>query len=324
MQYKKEDGMENQLVSQEKSVLTAAEVRGQVNLIQEIMKEVMTEGQHYGKIPGCGDKPTLLKPGAEKLSMTFRLRPIMDNDRDINIETLPNGHINVRVYCHIMSAGGLELATGIGSCSSLESKFRYRGGDKKPTGQPVPTEYWNLKKAGKMAEAKDLIGGDNFGTAKIDGIWQICEIGEKMENSDIADTYNTVLKMAKKRAYIDGILSATAASDIFTQDIEDMPEDMLKQVAQAPVSNGKPAVEMPKEKAPTPQPTEPSTSKAKNPISEPQRKRLYAIYKSAGYTDEDVKNYIMENLGIESTKDIEREAFEDVCAVFSVPKAKDE
>jgi hypothetical protein len=30
--------------------------------------------------------------------------------------------------------------------------------------------------------------------------------------------------MAKKRAHVDAILTATAASDIFTQDIEDMPE----------------------------------------------------------------------------------------------------
>jgi hypothetical protein len=32
------------------------------------------------------------------------------------------------------------------------------------------------------------------------------------------------MKMAKKRAHVDAILTATAASDIFTQDVEDMPE----------------------------------------------------------------------------------------------------
>jgi hypothetical protein len=46
--------------------------------------------------------------------------------------------------------------------------------------------------------------------------------GEKGENEDPADCYNTVLKMAKKRAYVDAMLTATAASDIFTQDIEEM------------------------------------------------------------------------------------------------------
>lgn len=210
--------------------LTAAMVREQVNLIQEVMKDVMQEGQHYGKVPGCGDKPTLLKPGAEKLSMTFRLRPIMDNDRDIRIEQLPNGHREVFVYCHVFNMDGVELATGVGSCSTMESKYRYRGGEKIPTGDPVPAAYWNLKKEGKRDEMLSAIGGVGRGVAKIDAIWQICEIGEKMENPDIADTYNTVLKMAKKRAYVDGILSATAASDIFTQDIEDLPDTASKEV----------------------------------------------------------------------------------------------
>jgi 2C-methyl-D-erythritol 2,4-cyclodiphosphate synthase len=33
--------------------------------------------------------------------------------------------------------------------------------------------------------------------------------------------------MAKKRALVDAVLSVTAASDIFTQDIEDMPDEVL-------------------------------------------------------------------------------------------------
>lgn len=204
------------------AVLSSYEIQEQVNLIQEVMKAVMHDGTHYGKVPGCGDKPTLLKPGAEKLCLTFRLRPVIDNDRDVRIDQFPNGHREVTVYCHILNASGDELATGVGSCSTMESKYRYRGGEKVSTGEVVPKDYWNLKNAGKLDEAKALIGGPGFGVAKIDGTWQICEIGEKMENPDIADVYNTVLKMAKKRAFVDGILSATGASDIFTQDIEDL------------------------------------------------------------------------------------------------------
>jgi hypothetical protein len=202
---------------------SANEIQMQVNLIQEVMKKVMKDGTHYGRIPGCGDKKVLLKPGAEKLSLTFHLRPVIDNDRDIRVEQIlgHEGHVEKTVYCHILNSSGLEIATGIGSCSTMESKYRYRGGEKKPTGELVPKEYWNLRKEGQTTEAQQLLGGPRYGASKIDGVWQICEFGEKMENPDIADTYNTVLKMAKKRAYVDGILSATAASDIFTQDIID-------------------------------------------------------------------------------------------------------
>ena len=314
--------MENEIVTQEKGPLTAAEIRANVNLIQEVMAKVMVEGQHYGKIPGCGDKPTLLKPGAEKLSMTFRLRPIIDNAQDIQIEQLINGHINVRVYCHILSASGIELATGIGSCSSMESKFRYRGGEKKGTGQTVPKEYWNLKKEGKTKEAQEFIGGQGFAPGKIDGEWQICEMGAKMENPDIADVYNTVLKMAKKRAYVDGILSATGASDIFTQDIEDgLPAAV--EVHTPPPSNGKPSVVMPQAKENAPPETVASENKTHNPISLPQSKRLYAIYKNSGYTDKDVETFLLANFGIEHTKDIERDYYDDIVAHFAKPKPKD-
>src|SRR5690606_20296729 len=48
----------------------------------------------------------------------------------------------------------------------------------------------------------------------------------KQVRTDPADVANTVLKMAKKRAQIDMTLTALAASDIFTQDIEDLPEEM--------------------------------------------------------------------------------------------------
>ncbi len=222
---------------------TVADIKQEMADIKEILSDVMVEGQHYGVIPGCGDKKALLKPGAEKLSMTFRLRPIINNVGDVITEQLPNNHINIKVFCHIVSARGDDLATGVGSCSTMESKYRYRGGEKKGTGKPVPKEYWNLKKEGKAKEAQALIGGRGFSAGKIDGEWQICEVGEKQENPDIADIYNTVLKMAKKRAYVDGVLSATCASDIFTQDVEDNEEsgivDPPKQSSSQPPSTTK-------------------------------------------------------------------------------------
>lgn len=203
-------------------------LKAHVDLIQSVMKSVMKDGEHYGVIPGCGKKPALLKAGAEKLSMTFRLRPVMkEGTEDIKIKDMDNGHREVIVMCHILSADGTELATGVGSCSTMESKYRYRGGMKVLTENPVPKEYWNLRKSDPDA-ALELIGGKGFSTAKNDsGEWMICEFGEKQENPDIADVWNTVLKMAKKRAYVDGMLSATGASDIFTQDIEEMaPADV--------------------------------------------------------------------------------------------------
>lgn len=325
--------MENEIAVKENAPMSVQEIRKQVNLIQAIMAEVMQKDQHYGVIPGC-QKPSLLKAGAEKLSLTFRLRPIMDNDKDISIIEMANGHREVKVYCHILSASGQELATGIGSCSTMESKFRYRGGEKKGTGRSIPIEYWNLKKEGKIKEAQAILGGAKFAPGKIDGEWQICETGEKMENPDIADTYNTVLKMAKKRAYVDGILSATCASDIFTQDVEDFVSEETEKKSAV---NIKPSVTMPQTKS-SPvkkeeiQPPEPSEteeipiekpvnhSKAlanANLISEAQGKRLYAIAANNKHSSADIKTFLKTNFGIEHIQDISKEYYEDIVAHFS-------
>ena len=42
--------------------LTAHQLLGQVHLIQQVMGATMKEGEHWGKIPGCGDKPKPAEP----------------------------------------------------------------------------------------------------------------------------------------------------------------------------------------------------------------------------------------------------------------------
>lgn len=208
------------VINFEEYAMSCDAVVRQVNIVQDIMRNVMKDGEHYGVIPGTG-KPSLYKPGAEKLGFTFRLRP----EYEIRETNMMNGHREISVVCtlyHIPT--GQSVGQGVGSATTMEGKYRYRGGEKEGTGQAIPKEYWNLKKIGKTAEAQALIGGPGFSAGKINGNWEICSTGEKQEHDNPADYYNTILKMAKKRAHVDAILTATAASDIFTQDVEDMPE----------------------------------------------------------------------------------------------------
>ena len=48
----------------------------------------------------------------------------------------------------------------------------------------------------------------------------------RLDNEDIYSQVNTILKMAKKRALVDAALSAGRLSQVFTQDIEDMHEEV--------------------------------------------------------------------------------------------------
>ncbi len=72
--------------------------------------------------------------------------------------------------------------------------------------------------------------------------------GKRAENEDIADVYNTVLKIAKKRAHIDATLTVTGAADLFTQDLID--EDDAAERAPVAMTTAKAAAFF----APTPAP----------------------------------------------------------------------
>lgn len=184
--------------------LSADEVSGQVRLIQEVMRGVMRDGEHYGTVPGCGEKKVLLKSGAEKLALTFRLRP----EYDTHIIDLPGNHREVRVVCTIRLGDGSVLGQGVGSCSTMESKYRYRS---EATGRTVPKQYWETRDPA-------LLGGDQFQAKKSGGAWLVVH---RVEVKDVADAYNTVLKMAAKRALVHAVITATAAGDIFAQDLEE-------------------------------------------------------------------------------------------------------
>lgn len=209
----------NRQMSLTEGAANITDLKAQVNLIQHVMREVMVEGEHYGTIPGCGDKKTLLKSGAEKLMLTFRL------SNDVEIETVDSdgGHRESRVKVTLFSMSGQQLGTGVGSCSTMEGKYRFRVGPVELTNKPVPKTYWDLRKENPV-RAQDTLGGKGFVAKKDDtGQWMIAKQGEKVEHDNPADYFNTVLKMAKKRALVDAVLTSTAASDIFTQDIEDDP-----------------------------------------------------------------------------------------------------
>jgi len=182
--------------------LTASDVRAHVNLIQQVMAAVMKEGTHYGTIPGC-KQPSLYKAGSEVLLTTFRIAV----DPEVEDLSTPD-EIRYRVRCKgVHQTSGIVLGTGIGECSSSEEKYKWRRAVCEEEFEQTPENRRRIRyRAGKS------------------GTWT-----EKQIRTEPADNANTVLKMAKKRAQIDMTLTATGASDIFTQDVEDMPEELRQE-----------------------------------------------------------------------------------------------
>lgn len=211
------------VINFEEYAMTVDKVVGQINLIQRVMEKTMKDGEHYGKIPGCGDKPSLLKPGAEKISTTFRLAP----EYKITKTELSNGHREYEIVCTLIHIPtGQMIGQGVGSCSTMEAKYRFRKAEQKcpKCGQETIIKGKQEYGGGWLCFAKKGGCGAKFK----DGDPEIENQGmDRVEHDNPADYYNTVLKMAKKRAHVDAVLTATAASDIFTQDIEDMPTEII-------------------------------------------------------------------------------------------------
>ena len=191
--------------SEHMPALSAEEVRARVNLIQQVMQGVMKPGIHYGKIPGAGDKPSLFKPGAETLAVTFQLAP---DPQVEDLSTSDNVHYRVKVRFTSQQTGAY-LGTGVGECSSDEEKYRWR--------KAICDEEYE-----EAAEDRRRIAFKKY-QGKINRVKQI--------RTQPADVANTILKMAKKRAQVDGTLSVTGASDLFSQDIEDLPDSLRTIIA---------------------------------------------------------------------------------------------
>jgi hypothetical protein len=198
--------------------LTPKVIKEQVDMVQELYETVMKKDKHYGIIPGCGDKPTLLKPGAEMLVLMFQLSPEI---KELEKTDLPGGHREYEMTIALKHKHTGEFwGDGTGMCTTMESKYRYRKGNRKcpkcgsETIIKGKAEYgggWLCwKKKGGCGEKFEA--NNTSITSQIEG---------KIENEDLADTYNTVKKMCKKRTLVDAVLSVTAVSNIFTQDIED-------------------------------------------------------------------------------------------------------
>lgn len=223
----------NELTIVENRPLTKQDVIAQKRLIQEVMKAVMigpTEknpaGVHYGVIPGC-KLPSLYKAGSEVILSTFRIA-VEPTVEDLSTHDC----FRYRVTLRGIIPSGEIVGAGIGECSTDEEKYHWRSAVNDKEFEATPEDRRRIKYSKPSNWNKE---------------------GEtKQVRTNPADLANTVLKMAKKRAQIDLTLTATGASDVFAQDLEDLPEEVRDEFIKEEQhqAHGKPNVTQPQGKAP--------------------------------------------------------------------------
>lgn len=268
---------------------SADQVLQRVRAVQQLMEAVMKKDTHYGVIPGT-KKPTLYKAGSEQILAMFQIavEPIVE---DLSTED----ECRIRVICRLTSiASGRYLGSGVGEASSSEQKYMWR--------KIVSKAEWEWYKANKPESTR----------IRFFSYW---ENGRRQEGQEeqirahVPDIRNTILKMAKKRAQMDGTLTVTGCSDCFDQDLEDLPEEIQSQIAE--------------QQKQAPEPIKPTTKKSVSPqaeaaslgkdkpqpasggdvkyISEGALKRLFAIQGEAGMSDDTLKAWL-KTKGVNSRK----------------------
>lgn len=193
-------------------LISAQALTARLALIQDTMTRNMKVGVDFGKIPGT-PKPTLFKPGAEKLCATFRIAPSFETE-----DLSSSDCIRVRVTCVGKEQDTqIVLGAGLGECSSDESKYKWRAPVCAQEFDETPVdrrrEKWMKGRDGKPYKAKQV-------------------------RTEMADIANTILKMAAKRAQVAMALNVTGASAIFGQDLEDLPDELRPVAADDAPRNG--------------------------------------------------------------------------------------
>lgn len=191
------------------------------------LREMLVAGTDYGVIPGT-EKPTLLLPGAQKVCAYFGYVPKYTNDAVTeDWQGSQNGEplFYYRLTC-TLEKDRQAVGGGLGSCNSWETKYRWRNASRKCPqcgGEFIiasKEEYgggWLCFKKKGGCGAKFPVADQRIASQQVG----------RVANADFADIINTVLKMAKKRAYIDATLSATGLSQYFTQDMKDQPREEI-------------------------------------------------------------------------------------------------
>lgn len=175
------------------------ETMTKINNFQKLLQKELKQGRDFGVIPST-TKPTLLKPGAEKILMLLGI----SSEYEVieQIQDYKHGIFAFTIKC-ILYKNGIKITEGVGCCSTKESKYAYK---------------WVYEK-----EVPSNINKDDLVKREFNGPYGKY-FKYRIDNDDPYTLANTVLKMAKKRAQVDAVLTVASLSEIFTQDIEDLQQ----------------------------------------------------------------------------------------------------
>jgi len=151
-----------------------ANVKYNIQMVEEAFRDVLVPGLDYGTTPGV-PKPFLFDSGASKCRDFFDVYP----QHKVMSNTVNAGKITIMVDVFLVDRkSGRIVASGVGACSMMETKYKYRWVD-----NPEDFGY-------KAADCRQKVNKNQ-------------KMVYRILNPDVDDLLNTILKMAAKRGEVD-------------------------------------------------------------------------------------------------------------------------
>lgn len=145
-------------------------------------------------------------------------------------------------------------------------------------------------------EVKLILRSKRTGLVEAEGIGSANSKEKKFAKQDTFSIANSLLKMAKKRALVDAVLSSTRSSGIFSQDMEDianLPEQ--KPVQQAPLNQPD-----------SPQKVQPEAA------TKEQLRQIYSLAKELALSAQQAKNIMLLHFKVDDSKKLTKDQAGDL------------
>lgn len=167
-------------------------IMNRINQFQQVVHSQLKPKVDFGVIPGTGSKPSLLKPGAEKILMLLGL----SSEYEIieQIQDYEEGFFAYTIRC-ILTKNGQVITEGLGHCNSKEKKYESDKQDKYMLGNTC------LKMAKKRAQvdAALTVGSlSNIFTQDLEDMAQFNQ-SERIETMNSDDAEKMKINFGKHR-----------------------------------------------------------------------------------------------------------------------------
>lgn len=205
-----------------------------ISNFQMMVEKNLNDGQDFGVIPGT-NKPTLLKPGAEKIQMLMGVTS--EYEVTTKIEDYERGFFAYTVRC-TLSKGGTKITEGLGSANTKEK--RYRNQD---VFMIVNTVLKMAKKRAQIDATLTIASLSNVFTQDIEDMDNFNQ-KERMDNMSNGDAASTKVTFGKHKGKTLGEIAKEDRSYLSWLS-ENAKQDDLKQAA-AMVLNPKQAAKVDK------------------------------------------------------------------------------